>query len=181
VTIGIFINPGSFPPVEPGKDPVSNRRFEYDTMDDKNARFLIDEILPAVGEKYRLSTDPEHRGICGASSGGICSFTVAWQRPDAFRKVLSHVGSFAFAEDSGSGHSYGWLIRRNPRKPIRVFLQAGANDLDRDWGSWSIANLDVASALNFAGYDYKLEFGDGAHDHIHSGAILPESLEWLWR
>ncbi len=181
VTIGIFVNPGAFPPVGPGKNPVSNRRFEYDTMDDKYARFLIEEILPEVAREHRTSDDPERRGICGASSGGICSLTVAWQRPDAFRKVLSHVGSFAFAEDSGSGHSYAWLIRRNPRKPIRVYLQAGANDLDRDWGSWPIANLDVASALNFAGYDYHLEFGDGAHDHIHGGAILPESLAWLWR
>jgi enterochelin esterase family protein len=182
VTIGIFVNPGNFPPVAPGKDPVSNRRFEYDTMDDKYARFLIEEILPEVGQKYRLSDDPEQRGICGASSGGICSLTVAWQRPDAFRKVLSHVGSFAFAEDSGSGHTYPWLIRKTkPAKPLRVFLQAGSNDLDRDWGSWPIANLDVAAALNFAGYDYKLEFGDGAHDFIHGGAILPESLTWLWR
>jgi enterochelin esterase family protein len=189
VTIGLFINPGVFPPREgqPAKRPDgkpntrSNRGVEYDTLSDAYARFLIEEMLPELQKTYKITDNPDGRCIAGSSSGGICAFTVAWQRPDAFRKVLSHVGSFAFAEDSGSGHSYPWLIRRNPPKPIRVFLQAGSNDLDRDWGSWPLANLEMASALQFAGYDYKLEFGDGAHDHIHGGAILPESLEWLWR
>ena len=178
VTIGIFINPGSFPPVAPGKDPVSNRGFEYDTLSDQYARFLMEEILPAVGEKYRLTSQAAGRGICGISSGGICSFTVAWQRPDAFTKVLSHVGSFA---DHRGGHVYPTLIRKTPPKPIRVFLQAGSNDLDIPQGHWPLANLEMASALNFAGYDYRLELGDGGHDWQHAGAILPESLIWLWR
>ena len=128
--------------------------------------------------KYKLTTDPNCRAICGASSGGICSFTVAWQRPDAFRKVLSHVGSFA---DIRGGHVYPFLVRKTPPKPIRVYLQAGANDLDVGWGDWSLANLAMASAFNFTGYDYHLEYGDGAHDTKHAGAILPESLIWLWR
>ena len=178
VTIGIFINPGHFPPVAEGKELISNRSFEYDTLSDQYVRFLLEEILPAVGEKYKLTTDPNCRAICGASSGGICSFTVAWQRPDAFRKVLSHVGSFA---DIRGGHVYPFLVRKTPPKPIRVYLQAGANDLDVGWGDWSLANLAMASAFNFAGYDYHLEYGDGAHDTKHAGAILPESLIWLWR
>ena len=177
-TIGIFINPGRFPPVAADKEPVSNRSFEYDTLSDQYARFLLEEILPAVGDQYRLTQEPGNRAICGASSGGICSWTVAWERPDAFRKVLSHVGSFA---DIRGGHVYPTLIRKTPRKPIRVFLQAGSNDLDRDWGNWSLANLEMAAALNFAGYDYRLDYGDGAHDYKHGGAILPESLAWLWR
>ena len=178
VTIGIFIDPGHFPSVGAGKEAISNRSFEYDTLSDQYARFLLEEILPAVGEKYRLTTNPECRAICGSSSGGICSFTVAWQRPDAFRKVLSHVGSFA---DIRGGHVYPFLVRKTPPKPIRVYLQAGSVDLDCGWGNWALATLAMASAFNFAGYDYHLEYGDGAHDTKHGGAILPESLLWLWR
>ena len=178
VTIGIFIDPGTFPPAAPGKDAVSNRSVEYDTLSDLYARFLLEEILPAVGEQYRLTADPAGRGICGMSSGGSCAFTVAWQRPDAFTKVLSQVGSFT---DVRGGHLYPTLVRKTPPKPIRVFLQAGANDLDIVEGHWSLANLEMAAALHFAGYDYRLEFGDGGHDGNHGGAILPESLVWLWR
>ncbi|MEI8063647.1 MAG: alpha/beta hydrolase-fold protein [Verrucomicrobiota bacterium] len=177
-TIGIFIDPGHFPPVAEGKPLVSNRSFEYDTLSDQYVRFLLEEILPAVGEKYQLTADPDRRAICGSSSGGICSFTVAWQRPDAFRKVLSHVGSFA---DIRGGHVYPFLVRKTPPKPIRIYLQAGSNDLDVGWGDWSLASLAMASAFNFTGYDYHLEYGDGAHDTKHAGAILPESLIWLWR
>jgi enterochelin esterase family protein len=178
VTVGVFINPGYFPPVAEGKDPVSNRSFEYDTLSDQYARFLLEEILPAVGEKVRLTQEAGGRAICGASSGGICSWTVAWERPTAFSKVLSHVGSFA---DIRGGHVYPTLIRKTPAKPIRVFLQAGADDLDCGWGNWTLANLEMAAALQFVGYDYHLEYGDGAHNYRHGGAILPESLVWLWR
>jgi enterochelin esterase-like enzyme len=177
-TIGIFINPGYFPPVAADKEPVRNRSFEYDTLSDQYALFLLEEMLPVVGEQYRLTQKADGRAICGISSGGICAWTVAWQRPDAFSKVLSHVGSFA---DIRGGHVYPTLIRKTPRKPIRVFLQAGTNDLDRDWGNWSLANLEMAAALNFAEYDYHLDYGDEAHNLKHGGAILPESLTWLWR
>jgi len=179
VTIGVFVNPGTVPgtPPTPGHDG-SQRSIEYDTLSNQYARLLLEEILPAVGEQYRLTQEPGGRAICGASSGGICSWTVAWERPDAFSKVLSHVGSFA---DIRGGHVYPTLIRKTPRKPIRVFLQAGSNDLDRDWGNWTLANLKMAAALHFAGYDYRLDYGDGAHDYKHGGAILPEALAWLWR
>jgi len=178
VTIGIFITPGNFPSTGPGKAAVSNRGFEYDSLSDLYTRFLLEEILPAVGENYTLTSDPAGRGICGISSGGICAFTVAWHRPDAFRNVLSHVGSFA---DHRGGHIYPTLIRKTPPKPIRVFLQAGSNDLDIPQGHWPLANLEMAAALNFAGYDYRLDYGDGAHNGQHGGAILPESLIWLFR
>ena len=178
VTIGIFISPGHFPPVAEGEEPVRNRSFEYDTLSDQYARFLLEEIFPAVGETYSLSSEASGRALCGISSGGICSFTVAWERPEAFSKVLSHVGSFA---NIRGGHVYPTLVRNTPPKPIRVFLQAGSEDLDVGWGHWPLANLEMAAALNFSGYDYRLEFGDGAHDAKHGGAILPESLTWLWR
>jgi enterochelin esterase-like enzyme len=178
VTIGIFINPGVFPADEPGGQPRRNRSFEYDTLSDQYARFLLEEILPAVGRDYNLTNDPEGRAICGISSGGICAWTVAWERPDAFRKVLSHVGSFT---NIRGGHVYPALIRKTERKPIRVFLQAGANDLDNSHGNWPLSNQQMAAALKFAGYDYKFEYGDGGHNDKHGGAILPDSLRWLWR
>lgn len=178
VTVGIFIGSGVFPPVSEDAQFIGNRSFEYDTLSDQYARFLLEEMLPEVGKELNLTEDPDQRAICGISSGGICSWTVAWQRPDAFRKVLSHVGSFA---DIRGGHVYPTLIRNTPAKPIRIFLQAGSNDLDVAWGNWALANFEMAAALQFAGYDYRLEYGDGGHDNHHATAILPESLEWLWR
>ncbi len=178
VTIGIFINPGKVPPAEPDQKPRDNRSFEYDSLGDQYARFLLEEILPEVGRKYNLTKDPEGRAICGISSGGICAWTAAWERPDAFRKVLSHVGSFT---NIRGGHVYPALIRKTEKKPIRVFLQDGANDLDNLHGNWPLANQEMAAALKFAKYDYKFEFGAGAHNGKHGGAILPESLKWLWR
>ena len=179
VTIGIFISPGHKggpPPQRPFAG--SNRSVEYNTLSDQYARFLLEEILPEIGKRYKLTDDPDRRAICGISSGGICAFTVAWQRPDAFRKVLSHVGSFT---NIRGGHVYPSLIRSTPNKPIRVFLQDGENDLDNVWGNWWLANLQMEAALKFKQYDYKFVGGTGGHSGKHGGAILPDSLRWLWR
>ncbi len=179
VTIGIFVNPGNAGeelPADPWRG--SNRSAEYDSLGEQYARFLIDEILPEVAKKYALTGDPEARGIAGASSGGICAFTVAWERPDYFRKVISHIGSFT---NIRGGHVYPALIRQAARRPIRVFLQDGSNDLDNRFGNWPLANQEMAAALKFSGYDYRFEFGDGGHTHKHGGALLPEALRWLWR
>jgi enterochelin esterase family protein len=178
VTIGIFINPGNFPATEAGKQPRSNRSFEYDTLSDQYARFLEKEMLPEVGKEYKLRSDAAGRAIGGISSGGICAFTVAWQRPDLFSKVLSHVGSFT---NIRGGDVYPGIIRKTERKPIRVFLQDGSGDLDNQHGNWPLANQQMAAALKFAKYDYKFEYGDGGHNGKHGGAILPDSLRWLWR
>ena len=182
VMIGIFIDPGHKKdelPDKPGWRPrPENRSFEYDTLSDQYARFVLDEILAETGKHLNLTVDPEQRAICGISSGGICAFTVAWQRPDAFRKVMSHVGSFVSIR---GGHVYPALIRKTPPKPIRVFLQDGSEDLDNEHGNWPLANQQMAAALKFGKYDYKFVFGEGAHNGIHGGAILPESLKRLWR
>jgi len=178
VTIGIFLNPGTFPATKSGEKPRSNRSFEYDSLGDQYARFLLEEILPLVGQKYKLSDHPDHRAICGISSGGICAWTVAWERPAAFRKVVSHVGSFT---NIRGGHVYHALIRKTEPKPIRVFLQAGSGDLDNEHGNWPLANQEMAAALKFAKYDYKFEYGDGVHSLKHGGAIFPDTLRWLWR
>jgi len=177
--VGIFINPGMIPSEKSDGKPVSNRSFEYDSLTDQYARFLIEEILPEVGKTVALSKDPNDRAIGGISSGGICAFTAAWERPDQFRKVLSHVGSFT---NIRGGHVYPSLIRKTkPPKPLRVFLQGGANDLDNEHGHWPLANQEMAAALKFAKYDHQFVFGQGRHSGVHGGAILPDSLRWLWR
>jgi enterochelin esterase family protein len=181
VTIGIFINPGVFgdtPKDAKGAKPRSNRSFEYDSLGDLYARFLLEEILPEVAKSYKLTDDPERRAICGNSSGGICAFTVAWERPDAFRRVVSHIGSFT---NIRGGHVYPALIRKTEKKPLRVFLQEGSNDLDNPFGNWPLANQDMAASLKFVGYDHKLVMGEGTHNGKHGAAIFPETMRWLWR
>ena len=183
VTIGLFVNPGhkgksEAPRTDWGKR--NNRSFEYDTLSGDYARLIIDELIPHITETFqvKVSADPDKRAICGMSSGGICAWTAAWERPEAFGKVLSHIGSFT---NIRGGHVYPALIRKTDRKPIRVFLQDGANDLNNAHGSWPLANLQMASALAFAGYEPRFVFGDGGHNGKHGGAILPHSLRWLWR
>jgi enterochelin esterase-like enzyme len=179
VTVGIFIQPGVF------NDGRPNRSFEYDTLSDQYARFLLEEILPEVEKTVNLRHDAASRAISGISSGGICAFTVAWERPNEFSKVLSWVGSFTNIASGKTnregGHNYAALIRKTPRKPIRVFLQDGANDLDTPAGNWALANLTMAKSLAFADYDYRFEYGQGFHSNRHGRAILPDSLRWVWR
>jgi enterochelin esterase family protein len=179
VTVGVFIAPGTF---EGGRP---NRSFEYDTLSDQYARFLLQEILPEVEKTAKLRRDAAGRGIAGISSGGICAWTVAWERPEEFSKVLSWVGSFTNIASGPSrregGHNYPALIRKAPRKPIRVFLQDGARDLDNEHGDWPLANLQMAKALAFKDYDYRFVYGQGFHSNKHGRAVLPDSLRWLWR
>ncbi|HET6251622.1 MAG TPA: alpha/beta hydrolase-fold protein [Tepidisphaeraceae bacterium] len=181
VTIGIFVDPGHKGGKDArGKYKQSTRSLEYDTVNGDYAKFLLEEILPEVAKQYKLTDDPDGRAICGMSSGGICAFTVAWEHPEAFHKVLSHIGSFT---NIRGGYVYPSLIRKtkaNP-KPIRVFLQDGENDIDNEFGNWPLANKEMAAALKYAGYDYKAEWGHGNHNPNHGGAILPDSLRWLWR
>jgi predicted alpha/beta superfamily hydrolase len=177
--VGIFINPGHVAndlPKEPWKS--SNRSLEYDTLSDAYARFLLEEILPEVGKLQKISTDPAMRAICGASSGGICAWTVAWQRPDAFGKVISHIGSFT---NIRGGDVYPGLIRKTPKKPIRAFFQDGIHDLDNAHGSWPLGNMQMQAALKYAGYDFRFVWGHGAHSAKHGGAIFPDTMRWLWR
>lgn len=180
VTVGVFIQPGR---KDSGED---NRSFEYDTLSDQYARFLLDEILPEVEKTVKLRHDAPSRAIAGISSGGICAFTVAWERPDAFSKVLSWVGSFTDIAGgrfkTAGGHNYPFLIRlTKPAKPIRVFLQDGENDLDNDFGNWPLANQAMAKSLAYAHYDYRFVFGHGFHSDRHGRSVLPDSLRWLWR
>ena len=177
--IAIFINPGHVAaelPQSPWKS--SNRSVEYDTLSDAYARFLIEEILPEVGGKFNLTSDPDQRAICGMSSGGICAWTVAWQRPDAFHKVISHIGSFA---NIRGGDAYPGMIRKTPNKPIRAFLQDGIHDLDNEHGSWPLGNMQMEAALKFKKYDFRYVWGQDGHNAKLGGVVFPETLRWIWR
>lgn len=178
VTIGLFVSPGDKGPGMPVYGGSDNRSLEYDALGDRYARFLIEELLPAATQSYSIVADPAGRAICGMSSGGICAFTVAWERPDAFGNVVSHCGSFT---DIRGGHGYPSLIRRTPKKPLRVFLQSGSGDLDVVFGNWPLANQEMAAALAYAEYDHQFVYGEGGHTLKHGGAIFPDTMRWLWR
>ena len=181
VIIGLFINPGHKGTVVP-ENPwrPNNRSFEYDTLSDQYSRFVMQELLPHVIEEQKLniSTDAADHAIGGISSGGICAFTAAWEHPEWFSKVLSHVGSFT---NIRGGHNYQALIRKTDRKPIRLFLQDGNNDLDNEHGNWWLSNLQMENSLKFKGYDHNFVGGTGGHSGKHGGVLMPESLKWLWR
>ena len=203
-TIGIFITPGNRSeryPDDLGMRNPNHRAQEYDALGDRYARFLIEEMLPEVGKSYNLTDDPEQRAIGGTSSGAICAFTVAWERPDAFRKVISCIGSYVSIGYRPpmegrpmipGGDFYPTLIRRSPPRPIKIFLQDGSNDLDNRFGNWFLANQEMVAAFDYANrmadqrgegegrYEVQHVWTDGAHSDEHGGALLPHMLRWLW-
>jgi enterochelin esterase family protein len=181
VTLAVFINPGHAKDLPPPKSPwqSSNRSFEYDSLGDRYAQFLLTEILPELEKKYRLSNNPKDRALCGASSGGACAFTAAWERPESFGKVLSTIGSFT---DLRGAHHYPAWIRKTERKPIRVYLEDSSGDVNNLYGHWPLANQQMAAALRYMGYDTRLDYAEGyGHNSKHGGSLFPEALQWLWR
>ncbi len=194
VMIAVFINPGRSP-VQPVAtqsewgDQSSNRPQEYNALDDKYASVIVDELLPVLYKRYNISRNPDDHAIGGASSGAIAAFTVAWHRPDQFRKVLCTIGSFV---NLRGGHVYPDIIRAAERKPIRVYLLDGVNDNRGVRGSdpaakydperdWHAQNIKMAAALTEKGYDVNYSWGIGTHNQKHAGAALPEMMRWLWR
>lgn len=184
-TLAVFVMPGVpdhrvEPPIASYDDRTAQRSLEYDQPTPKYGEFLFGELLSFVESELavHVSDDPAHRTLCGISSGGIAAFNAAWHHPGECRRVLSHCGSFA---DIWGGHNFPSLLRRNSRKPIRVFLQSGEHDANTPFGDWALANRTMASALAWAGYDYRFEFGTGGHSLNHGGALFAESLRWLWR
>ncbi|HET6249293.1 MAG TPA: alpha/beta hydrolase-fold protein [Tepidisphaeraceae bacterium] len=194
VTIGVFINPGHTPTQKESTDSawgdgINNRALEYNALDDKYSKLIIDELLPELKKTYKISDNPDDRAIAGASSGAICGFTVAWQRPDQFHKVISTIGSFT---NIMGGHVYPDLILKADPKPIRVFLQDGLNDNRGLRGKgpnarydpkmdWHAQNIKMAAALTEKKYDVNYTWGLGTHSNKQGGAIMPEMLRWLWR
>jgi enterochelin esterase family protein len=179
VTVAVFVSPGTIPAERPGAKDRSNRSFEYDSMGDRYARFLTEEFLPVALKGIQVSTEPKQRAVCGISSGGICAFTVAWEKPEQFGKVLSHIGSFA---NIRGGWAYPGLVRKSKPapKPIKVYLQEGKDDLDNLFGNWPLGNEDLAAALKFAGYEHQFVLTDGGHSGVWGGDQLPQALRWLW-
>jgi len=190
VMIGVFINPGRTPE-QPEPTPSNwgdrdtNRPTEYNTLDDKYARVIVNELLPALAKDYNIAKDPERRGIGGASSGAIAAFTVAWERPNEFRKVLSIVGSFT---NLRGGHAYTDIVRRTEKKPLRIYLQDGRNDNRVGRGGnydetrdWFLQNVRLMGALTEKGYDLNYTWGIGRHGQKQGGAIFPDMMRWLWR
>lgn len=176
--LALFINPGDKGPGLPRYGGETNRSIEYDSIDNKYADFLIDEIFPEIKAKHNVSADPDKNAIVGISSSGNAAFAAAWNRPDTFRRVMSHLGSFTCIR---GGHEFPYLIRQHEKKPIRVFLQTGEHDLNTCFGNWKIANQEMASALEYKDYDYKLVIGNGSHSLRYGASILPDSLLWLWQ
>jgi enterochelin esterase family protein len=181
VMIAVFVDPGKF--IEDGS---SNRQAQYDPPDDRYARVIVDELLPRLYDEYNISRDPDRHGIAGWSSGAIAAFTVAWERPDHFRKVLSGIGTFV---DLAGGHVYPEKVLASEPKPIRIFMIDGRNDnrglnadgeydITRDW---FYQNVRLKDALVEKGYDVNYSWGIGVHSHDMGGAMLPEMMRWLWR
>jgi hypothetical protein len=204
-TLGVFITPGNTGtehyPDNLGTGNPNHRAPEYDALSDAYTRMLIDEILPEVAKSYKFTDDPKKRAIGGTSSGAICAWTVAWHRPDAFGNVISMIGSYtsigyhpATATEPmiPGGDTYPGLIRKNPIRPIRIFLQDGTADLNNEHGNWHLANEQMLSSLQWANanadekkipgarYDVRYEWGDGAHSDVHGGWLLPGILRWMF-
>ncbi|HNC23610.1 MAG TPA: alpha/beta hydrolase-fold protein [Opitutaceae bacterium] len=179
VTIGVFINPGTIPAAVTGARARDNRSFEYDSRGDAYARFLLEEILPEVARRYRLRSDAGSRCLMGGSSGAVCAFNAAWERPREFGRVLSIVGSYTALRGA---HDLPLLVRITEPKPLRVFLQSGANDLRVFAGDWWTANLEMLSALTYAGYEVEHVWAEHAgHDEFHGSMVFPAALRWVWR
>jgi len=191
VMIAVFINPGRRPD-QPEPTPQNwgdrdtNRPAEYNTLDDRYARVIVDELLPVLYKDYNIAKDPERHGIGGASSGAIAAFTVAWERPNEFRKVLSMIGSFT---NIRGGHAYADIVRKSDKKPLRIYLQDGRNDNRGvnaegkydETRDWFLQNVRLMRALSDKGYDLNYTWGIGRHGQKQAGAIMPDMLRWLWR
>ena len=181
VTVGIFVAPGRVP--SPDGDKALdryNRSYEYDGLGDNYARFLLDELLPHVEKTHnlRLSKDGNDRAIGGASSGAIAAFTAAWERPDGFTRVFSAIGTYVGLR---GGNDYPTLIRKFEPKPIRIFLEDGAADLNIYGGDWWMANQTMQRALAFAGYEVSHKWGDGGHNQKHATEIYQQAMKFLWK
>lgn len=178
--IGVFVMHGRVKAPTPDALDRFNRSYEYDGLGDIYARFLLEELLPHIvsNQGLNLSTNGNDRAIAGASSGGVCAFTAAWERPDDFRRVFTSVGTYVGLRGA---NVYPTLIRLTETKPIRIFLQDGSNDLNIYGGDWWMANQEMERALVFSGYDVNHSWGDGGHNGKHATAVFPDALRWLWR
>jgi len=187
VTIAIGISPGFVPGTDSSmEDPRWNRSFEFDGVSDLFCRFLIEDVFPVVekqktkkGLEIKLSKDPNDRCAGGGSTGGVGSFSLAWQRPDQFRRVFSAVGTYVAMRGA---EEYHVLVRKTEPKPIRIFMQDGHSDqCFGDVGDWWMSNLSLKRSLEFAGYDVNWVWGTGPHSGVHGTQVFPDAMRWIWR
>jgi enterochelin esterase family protein len=175
----------------------SERGLEYDTLSDRYSNWVEQELLPAVSKNYGVTftTDPEGRATMGGSSGAVCAWTMAWYHPERYHKVLSYSGTFvnqASPQDPKTPRG-GWefhetLVPKTAKKPIRIWMEVGQNDLhfddpEKTWHNWPLANNRMAAVFKKKGYDYRYVFALGA-GHVDNRVVmqtLPAALEWLWR
>ncbi len=188
VTIAVGVSPGTAASIREKENPRFNRSFEFDGLNDSLARCIVEEILPEV-EKHKtadglpimLSRDPNDRCAGGGSTGGIAAFTLAWERPDLFRRVFSAIGTYVGMR---GGDRYPVLVRKTEPKPIRIFQQDGEND---EWmggpevGDWWMSNQTLDRALEFAGYEHQHVWGTGPHSGKHATALFPDAMRYLWK
>ena len=184
VTIGVFIEPGKI--YDSSRNVIRyNRSNEYDRVDGRFASFLEKEVLPRVnalttpdGKKVLLSSRAADHAITGSSSGAICAFNAAWQRPDLFTRVYSVVGTYV---PFRGGDQFPALVRKGEPRPIRVFLQ---DNMDDTWnplfGSWFEYNRIMLSALEFAGYDVRHQWNEGKHSGTNGDRAFRDVMRWLW-
>lgn len=185
VTIGVFVMHGRVPAPNDQALDRYNRSYEYDGLGDAYARFLLEELLPEVetkkaedGRALVLSKSGNDRCIGGASSGAICAFTAAWERPHEFSRVFSAIGTYVSLR---GGNDYMSLVRKYEPKPIRLFLQDGSKDNNAYGGDWWMANQEMQRSLEFAGYEHKFEWGDGGHNGEHATKLFPDAMRYLWK
>lgn len=185
VTIAVGIGSGVVKAAD-GRTLRFNRSYEFDSINDNFANYVLGELLPRVeslstkdGRIIRISSAAKDRAATGGSTGGIGSFTLAWQRPDSFSRVYSKIGTFV---PMRGGDEYQALVRKTEPKAIRIFLEDGAADTWNPlFGSWFAANQTLESALGFAGYDVQHAWGIHGHDGKPGAVIFPDVMRWLWR
>lgn len=187
----------------------SQRGLEYDTMSDRLARFIHDEVLPAVLNHAELraayprlafTESPWGRGVIGCSSGGAAALTMAWFRPDWFRRVIAYSGTFVDQQDDDAPeeakyplgaweyHSGMKLIATSDQKPLRIFTHVSEkdirpNDAEETHHNWVMAGQRTAAALKAKGYHHRFVFSQatGHCDRRVFDQTLADTLVWLWR
>ncbi len=178
--VAIFVDPGVLPATTP--DTQQNRfsrDWEYDDVRPTYSRFLIEELIPAVGKTVKLSDNPDDHAISGLSTGAVGAFMAAWYHPDVFHRVMYFIGTFV---DFRGANQVPYWVRKSEPRPIRVFLQDGTADLDNYAGNWPIQSQNMDASFTFNAYDYKFEFYPGeAHSTRVAAEKAPDIMRWLWR
>lgn len=169
VNISVYIEPGD------------NRSDEYDTRDAKYGQMITTELIPELAKNFALVDDADGWAIGGHSSGGGCAFNVAWQFNDQFHKVITHSGTFVNLQTPGN-HDYVDILLEEPKKPMRVYLQSGTNDLACCGTTWFTVNNEMAETLTEAMYPYRYMKSTTNHGPSNWHRVdFPSALRWIWK